>query len=108
MRNAVLWIFLLISLGVVGGMEKRYRELDRTHSVEVERYEKWLEVAMSDNAKLEERLLQQRLNRSRPITDMTAREYLSLLADYLAADGRCEVVIEQVDWSSWQKEHKWR
>lgn len=107
MRNILIWtaVFLL-PLGIVGGMERRYQALDRELSETVQRYERWVESVMADNAQLEKKLHQVRLNRSRPVTDLTAREYLDLLADYLAADGRCEVVIEKIDWSSWRGAHR--
>jgi len=35
------------------------------------------------------------------------QEFLDIMADYLARDGRCEGVINKIDWSTWaEKYHK--
>ncbi len=35
------------------------------------------------------------------LINMSTEEFLSIMTDYLNKDGRCEVHINKIDWSSW-------
>ena len=103
MKQTIIWTLLLIlPLAIVGGMEKRYRALDQELAATVQSYESRLDSVIEDAAGMEKAIAYHRLHRSRPYQDdMNSEEFLEVMADYLARDGRCEVVIEKVDWSTW-------
>lgn len=108
MRQSIIWIaILMIPLAVVGGMEKRYQALDAKLDQTVKHYKKRIDVIIEDAAKMEGDLAKSRLHRSRPHQDdLTSKEFLQLLTDYMAADGRCDVVVHKTDWSTWKRAHR--
>ena len=101
--KALIWTaILLVPLAIVGGMEKRYRALDQELAATVHHYERWLDTVIQDAADMEREIAEHRFHRSRPLQDdMNSEEFLEVMADYLARDGRCKVVINRVDWSTW-------
>ncbi len=92
---------ILLSLGLVGGMERRHQTLDRQYQAATYR----LDRAVADAASMERDvdIYRMELARQSHRTDMPTSEFLSVMADYLAADGRCKVVIEKIDWSTWEE-----
>ena len=107
MRNTIIWTaILLIPLAIVGGMEKRYQSLDQELAATVQHYERWLDTVIQDAADMEREIAKHRFYRSRPLQDdMNSEEFLEVMADYLARDGRCKVVINKIDWSSWAENY---
>ena len=110
MRNTIICtLFLLLTLGIVGGMERRYQALDQELDATIQRYERFLDSVIQDAADMEREIAEHRFYRSRPLQDdMNTEEFLEVLADYLAKDGRCRVRIEHnsIDWSTWMDAYK--
>ena len=112
MRNTIictLFLLLLLPLAIVGGMERRYQALDAELDATVQRYERFLDSVIQDAADMEREIAEHRFYRSRPLQDdMTTDEFLEIMADYLAKDGRCRVRIERniIDWSTWRDVYK--
>ncbi len=107
--KAALWTtMILVLIGIVGGMEARYQAQDTRHDVVVREHKQWIDSIIADAAAMERDLEIYRLELARQShrTDMPTAEFLSVMADYLANDGRCEVVIQQVDWSTWEEAHR--
>ncbi len=92
---------ILLALGLVGGMERRHQALDSKYQAATYR----LDRAVADAAAMERdvEIYRMELARQSHRTDMPTSEFLSIVADYLSRDGRCEVVIEKIDWSSWEE-----
>ena len=108
MKPPIIWTaILLIPLAIVGGMEKRIQALDAELAETVHRYERWMDNVIQDAANLERDvdICRAEIARNSYKRDMGTQEFLSVMADYLAKDGRCEVVIERVDWSNWSEDH---
>ena len=104
MRESIIWIMLLLlPLAIVGGMERRYQALDAELAETVHRYERFLGSVIQDAAEMERELAihKAEIARNSYRRDMPTQEFLDIMADYLAKDGRCEVVVERVDWSTW-------
>lgn len=105
----VTWVAaVMILMGIVGARELKYRQLDQEMTQTVERYEHWIDAVISDTAKMERDLKIYRMELARRSyrEDMPAKEFLQIMADYLSKDGRCEVVVKTVDWSTWIGAHK--
>ncbi len=100
----ILPIILLLALGLVGGMERRHQAIDSKYQAATYR----LDRTVADAAAMERDLEIYRLELARQShrTNMPTSEFLSVMADYLANDGRCQVIIEKVDWSTWEEAHR--
>ncbi len=100
----ILPILILLSLGLVGGMEKRYQALDSKYQAASYR----LDRAVADAAAMERDvdIYRMELARQSHRSDMPTSEFLSVMADYLANDGRCQVIIEKIDWSTWEEANR--
>ncbi len=100
----ILPCIILLALGIVGGMEKRHLAIDSKYQAATYR----LDRAIADAAAMEKdvEIYRMELARQSHRSDMPTSEFLSVMADYLSRDGRCQVVIEKIDWSSWQEAHK--
>ena len=103
MKPLIIWTAILIlPLAIVGGMERRYQALDAELAATVQLYESRLDMVIEDAAGMEAEIEAHKFHRSRPFQDdMNSEEFLKVLTDYLARDGRCKVVIHRVDWSTW-------
>ncbi len=97
-------IIVLLALGIVGGMERRHQAIDRQYQAATYR----LDRAIADAASMERdvEIYRMELARQSHRTDMPTAEFLEIMADYLAADGRCQVVIEKIDWSTWEEANR--
>ncbi len=97
-------ILILLSLGLVGGMERRHQAIDRQYQAANYR----LDRAVADAASMERDLEIYRMEIARQShrTDMPTAEFLSVMADYLSRDGRCQVIIEKIDWSTWEEANR--
>ncbi len=97
-------IIVLLALGIVGGMEKRHLAIDSKYQAANYR----LDQAIADAAAMERdvEIYRMELARQSHRSDMPTSEFLEIMADYLAADGRCQVVIEKIDWSTWEEAHR--
>ena len=96
----IAWFFvIIILLGIVGTREAHHaRKMDAIKG----EYEYRLDSVIEDAAEMEAEIEAHKFHRSRPYQDdMNTNEFLEVMADYLSRDGRCEVVIERVDWSTW-------
>ena len=101
-RTIICIAILLLIMGIVGRYEYQYAQQQARHEQVVKSYERHLDRVIEDAAEMEKAIAYHRLHRSRPYQDdMNTEEFLKVLADYLARDGRCEVVIHRVDWSTW-------
>ena len=93
-------------MGIVGRYEYRYAQQDARHEQLIDSYERRLDQVIEDAAGMEKKILTYRFDRSRPFQhDLNTEEFLKIMADYLARDGRCKVVIHRVDWSTWAENY---
>ena len=105
-RTIICLLTILLIIGVVGRYEYRYTQQQTRHEQIVNIYESRLDMVIEDAAEMEKAIAYHRLHRSRPYQDdMNSEEFLEVMADYLARDGRCEVVINKIDWSTWAENH---
>ena len=103
-RTIICLLTILLIIGVVGRYEYRYAQQQTRHEQIVNIYESRLDMVIEAAAGMEAEIEAHKFHRSRPYQDdMNSGEFLEVLADYLARDGRCKVVIERVDWSTWQE-----
>lgn len=102
MKQTLMWLSVILFMLVwVSYKEARFEERLKENN---KYYEHRLDSVISDAADMEREIEQHKLHRSRPFQDdMNSQEFLKILADYLAQDGRCEVKIHKVDWSTWTK-----
>ena len=107
-RTIICITILLLIMGIVGRYEYRYAQQDARHEQLIGSYERRLDRVVEDAAGMEKAIAYHRLHRSRPFQhDLNTEEFLKIMADYLARDGRCKVVINKIDWSTWaEKYHK--
>ncbi len=100
----ILPCIILLALGLVGGMERRHQALDSKYQAANYR----LDRAVADAAAMERDvdIYRMELARQSHRTDMPTAEFLEIMADYLSRDGRCQVVIEKVDWSTWEEANR--
>lgn len=103
MKQSIPWILIIILLlGIVGGLERKHQILETDLNKTIKQYEFRIDNLINDAAELETQLQKSYLHRSIPFQDdLNKDEFIQLLIDYMAADGRCEVVIEKLDWSTW-------
>ena len=99
MRWAIIAVILILLLmGIVGRYEYRYAQQQARHEQVIKSYERRLDRVIEDAAGMEKKILAYRFDRSLPFQhDMSKDEFLKIMADYLARDGRCKVVINKVD-----------
>ena len=96
----IAWFLVIIILfGIVGAREAHHaRKMDAIKG----EYEYRLDMIIGDAARMEAEIEAHKFHRSRPYQDdMNSEEFLEVMANYLARDGRCEVVINKIDWSTW-------
>ena len=93
-------------LSLVGWYEIRLARVEENFKIELRTKERYIDKIIEDAAKMEREIAKHRFYRSRPLQDdMNSEEFLEVLADYLARDGRCEVKIHKIDWSTWAENH---
>ena len=97
-RTIICLTILLLIMGIVGRYEYRYAQQQARHEQVVGSYERRLDSMIEDTAVMENKILAYRFDRSRPFQhDLNTEEFLKVMADYLAKDGRCKVVINKAD-----------
>lgn len=103
MKQTILWtITILILLTIITTMETQYQKLNQNYQEVKFR----LDSTIKDATNLESNLTNCQLNRSMPFQDdMNSEEFLNLLIEHLSSGGRCNVVVEKVDWSSWAERY---
>ena len=105
-RTIICIIILLLIMGIVGRYEYRYAQQQARHEQVIKSYERRLDRAIEDAAGMEKKILSYRFDRSLPFQhDLSTDEFLKVMADYLTKDGRCKVVINKIDWSSWASQY---
>jgi len=107
-RKVVLCLASASLLLIVGWYEIRLERVEENFKTKLQTKERYIDKIIEDAAKMEQEIVKHRFYRSRPLQDdMNTEEFLEVMADYLAKDGRCRVRIERniIDWSTWAEKY---
>ena len=105
-KTIISCLVLASLLLIVGWYEIRLGQIEENFKTELRMKNKYIDKVLADAVEMEKEIQTHKLNRSRPLQDdMNSEEFLKVLADYLARDGRCVVRIEKIDWSTWAENH---
>ena len=105
-KNIISCLALASLLSIVGWYEIRLSRAEENFKTELQIKENYIDQVLADAVEMEKEIQTHRLKRSLPWQDdMNLEEFLEVLTDYLAKDGRCEVKIHKIDWSTWAENY---
>ncbi len=103
-QNLILCLVFGLVIGVVIlESQNRIVSQHKAFMKQIEALEFKNEKQLSELAKQERDILiyRKELASRSYLINMSTEEFLSIMTDYLNKDGRCEVHINKIDWSSW-------